>query len=108
MEALAEMYEPCVCLALYLPRRSNQFDDVRLSSVIALIMLALAWPTIAAFLLAVAFLKATVAIIRERRTRKLMPPAPPGLPFLGNTLQLRQEDMWLQFMDWRNSYGMPT
>ncbi|VDC05972.1 unnamed protein product [Peniophora sp. CBMAI 1063] len=36
--------------------------------------------------------------------RKL-PPGPPGMPILGNALQL-MGDQWLQFSAWRQEYGM--
>lgn len=39
----------------------------------------------------------------ESPWRKL-PPGPPGLPFLGNALQLRSQQ-WLTFMEWKQQFG---
>ncbi|PSR77908.1 hypothetical protein PHLCEN_2v7650 [Hermanssonia centrifuga] len=45
------------------------------------------------------------SFFRGHRLRKIMPPSPPGLPVLGNILQLPRLNPWIQFTDWRYQYG---
>jgi len=47
-----------------------------------------------------------ICLIRYYRSpwRKL-PPGPPGLPVVGNLLDLKQERLWLTFERWANIYG---
>ena len=42
---------------------------------------------------------------RQRRLLKLMPPSPPGLPLLGNVLQVPQVEPWHTFGKWKQQYG---
>lgn len=48
--------------------------------------------------------KTTIGLINGYRTRKLMPPGPPGLPLLGNVFQLPQFQ-WLRFTEWKAQFG---
>jgi hypothetical protein len=65
------------------------------------------WPT----LLIPYALIATVALyaahtIRKVMRRRLMPPGPPGIPVLGNALQMPTTFPWLRFTEWKDLYGM--
>lgn len=53
--------------------------------------------------LAVQFLR---YVIKSRGLRQRMPPGPPGLPILGNALQLEKQ-LWIQFARWKELYGIP-
>lgn len=44
-------------------------------------------------------------IFQWRRVRVLMPPGPPGIPFLGNALQVPKERAFIQFLEWGKTYG---
>ena len=41
----------------------------------------------------------------QARLRRLMPPSPPGLPILGNTLQVPFNEPWHVFQKWTEEYG---
>ena len=41
----------------------------------------------------------------RKRVRQLMPPRPPGLPLLGNTLQIPFIEPWHVFQKWAEKYG---
>ncbi|KAJ3558856.1 hypothetical protein NM688_g680 [Phlebia brevispora] len=56
------------------------------------------------FMFAAILLRLTVAIARTYRLMKIMPPGPPGLPLLGNVLQIGQLQ-WLRFTEWKQQYG---
>jgi hypothetical protein len=40
------------------------------------------------------------------RSPNPLPPGPPGLPIIGNALQLPLERQWVTFTDWAKTYGM--
>ncbi|KAF7791622.1 hypothetical protein EIP86_002641 [Pleurotus ostreatoroseus] len=46
----------------------------------------------------------SIKVISFRRTQKLMPPGPPGIPFLGNVLQVPKEQAFRQFTEWGDIY----
>lgn len=45
------------------------------------------------------------AILDWSAKRRRMPPGPRGLPFLGNTYQLRSFMPWKTFAQWNKQYG---
>jgi len=46
----------------------------------------------------------SLTTVYRRRTNKPMPPGPPGLPFIGNVLQIPSLP-WFQFTKWSEEYG---
>jgi hypothetical protein len=43
----------------------------------------------------------------KRRGRYRLPPGPPGLPLIGNALQMPTQHEWLTFTTWGKTYGLP-
>ncbi len=43
---------------------------------------------------------------RRARYAIPLPPGPPGLPVVGNALQMNVPSLWIQFRDWSRTYGM--
>lgn len=64
---------------------------------------SLTLPLTTLFVAALAYL--LLKAIRARRIRALMPPGPPGIPFLGNALQLYTAETFRQLAEWGNTYG---
>jgi hypothetical protein len=55
------------------------------------------------------FLIALRTIQGYRRRRGLpYPPGPPGLPLIGNTLDIPSKFPWLAFTEYAKKYGMPA
>ncbi|KAI5832874.1 cytochrome P450 [Schizophyllum commune Tattone D] len=46
-----------------------------------------------------------VICLRRLRHRGPHPPGPPGLPLIGNALQLPNDKQWLKWDEWRREYG---
>ena len=44
-------------------------------------------------------------VIRVERMKSQMPPGPPGLPLLGNILEIGGKP-WLKFAEWSERYGL--
>ena len=44
-------------------------------------------------------------IQRRKHGHGALPPGPPGLPFLGNALQIPLAHSWLAFTEWAQQYG---
>lgn len=60
--------------------------------------------TVVYILLAIALLKAVQASLKRHKTKKAMPPGPPGLPIFGNAFQLGSFQ-WLKLSQWKEQYG---
>ncbi|KAJ3558638.1 hypothetical protein NM688_g801 [Phlebia brevispora] len=50
-------------------------------------------------------LKITQTLRKAANFRKIMPPGPPGVPFLGNVLQVQHFMPWIQFTEWKEKYS---
>ena len=61
--------------------------------------------TLAYTILALGATLALRSIVNARRLRRQMPPGPPGIPFLGNALQVPTAFTWFKFTEWKQQYG---
>ena len=48
----------------------------------------------------------TIYFISQRRNRASLPPGPPGLPILGNILDMMKSHPWIKYAEWSKQYGM--
>jgi hypothetical protein len=44
-------------------------------------------------------------VYRKIRPLAALPPGPPPLPIVGNTLQMPKEQPWLKYAEWAKQYG---
>lgn len=56
-------------------------------------------------LLGVLVFKIVSSWFRNFRLKRHMFPSPPGIPFLGNALQVPHGEPWLAFEQWKEKYG---
>lgn len=61
------------------------------------------WKTLALVLICSAICSAS--FIRNSKLKGSLPPGPPGLPFVGNLLQIPSDRAWLVFTEWKKQYG---
>ncbi|KAJ6532740.1 cytochrome P450 [Mycena vulgaris] len=47
----------------------------------------------------------SLGLARRNRSRGVRPPGPPGLPVIGNALQIPQDRQWLKWAEWKEKYG---
>ena len=54
---------------------------------------------------ALVVLRVIISLVKSYRQRQQMPPGPPGLPVIGNVLQMPTAFPWLRFTEWKKQYG---
>ncbi|KAJ3558857.1 hypothetical protein NM688_g678 [Phlebia brevispora] len=64
-----------------------------------------AFHIVAAVLLSIFLLKLASVWTRRRMLKSHMPPSPPGLPLLGNVLQVPLGEAWRTFAQWKAQFG---
>ncbi|KAJ7170775.1 hypothetical protein C8R43DRAFT_981016 [Mycena crocata] len=61
---------------------------------------------LAAYAVAAIIIAQTVLyVVKSHLRHRKMHPGPPGLPVLGNALQVPTTKPWYQFAEWRKQYG---
>lgn len=45
------------------------------------------------------------AVLRNQKARRLLPPGPPGLPLIGNVLDVPKKEAWLTYQQWSRDYS---
>ena len=62
-------------------------------------------PGIASLTSAVLIAAFFLVLFRSRRSNRKLPPGPPGLPLIGNLLDIPKKQPWVVYRDWARKYG---
>ena len=55
--------------------------------------------------LAIFAILSVVLVLKSKKRRHAFPPGPPGLPLIGNALDLPKSREWLAYQKWGRDYG---
>lgn len=62
-------------------------------------------PTSTSVLAAIVAVAVLYALTGKRRSKAKLPPGPPGLPVVGNILDIPKSRPWVKFAEWTDKYG---